>query len=232
VSKVSVIIPCHNDARYLGEALESVFAQTLQPFEVILVDDGSIDDIENALKPYAARVRLISQPHQGISAARNTGLAAATGEIIAFLDADDLWPQASLAVRLARLDGSPSVDCVFGLVEQFISPDVPHETAVRLNCPAGAQAVRFAGAMALRRSVLDRIGRFNTDLRVGETMDLIARLSEDGAPSANIDALVLRRRIHDQNTVQTERASYGDYLRALKGAIDRRAKAASNGPAQ
>src|SRR5260221_785574 len=93
VPTVSVVIPAYNVARYISETLESVFAQTFTDYEVIVVNDGSPDteDFEQAIAPYLNRILYLKQENLGASVARNTGLQAARGEFIAFLDADDLW---------------------------------------------------------------------------------------------------------------------------------------------
>src|SRR6185369_6617714 len=92
---VSVIIPVYNGARYLGAALESVFAQTYREFEVIVVDDGSVDD-SGVIAQSFPEVRYIHQANQGVAAARNHGIEAAGGEFFAFLDQDDLWNEDKL----------------------------------------------------------------------------------------------------------------------------------------
>src|SRR5437870_2295504 len=91
--KISIIIPAYNATSYIGETLESAFAQTFIEYEVIVVNDGSPDTeaFERVLDPYGDRIRYLKQENRGASAARNTGLRAARGEFIAFLDADDLW---------------------------------------------------------------------------------------------------------------------------------------------
>ena len=99
--KISVIIPAYNAARFLPRCLKSVFAQTLQPDEVIVVDDGSTDNTATLAAALGARV--ISQRNGGISAARNTGYQNATGAWIALLDADDLWSPAKLERQVARI---------------------------------------------------------------------------------------------------------------------------------
>ena len=90
---VSVIIPAYNAAKFIGEALDSVFTQTFTSHEVIVVNDGShdTDELERELKRYPEALRYIKQENQGAAAARNTGLRAAAGEFVAFLDADDTW---------------------------------------------------------------------------------------------------------------------------------------------
>src|SRR5205823_8543224 len=91
--KVSILMPAYNVAPYIGETLESIFAQTFADFEVIIVNDGSPDgdDFERELEPYRNRIRYFKQENRGAGAARNTGLRAARGEFIAFLDAEDVW---------------------------------------------------------------------------------------------------------------------------------------------
>ena len=99
---VSVVIPCFNAERYIGEAIESVLSQTVPGDEILIVDDGSSDDSAKVIAQVASHVRYFRQDNQGISAARNNGLARATGACIAFLDADDLWTPDSLAGRRRR----------------------------------------------------------------------------------------------------------------------------------
>lgn len=89
--RFSVVIPSHNRSAWLVAALESVFAQTEPAFEIIVADDGSTDDTPDVLRKYEGRVKVLTQRNAGPSAARNLGIAAATGDYIAFLDSDDLW---------------------------------------------------------------------------------------------------------------------------------------------
>jgi glycosyltransferase involved in cell wall biosynthesis len=104
MSTVSVVIPLYNSAATLGRAVESVLAQTVPAHEIICVDDGSRDDPAAALARFGAHVRLLRQPNQGPSAARNVGLAIASGDCVAFLDADDFWMPAMLERCAGALD--------------------------------------------------------------------------------------------------------------------------------
>ena len=108
---VSVIIPAYNIAPYIGETLDSVFAQTFANYEVIVINDGSpdTDEFERVIEPYRERIRYISQKNGGASSARNAGLRAATGQLIAFLDGDDLWSPNYLEEQLKFIDG---FDCL------------------------------------------------------------------------------------------------------------------------
>lgn len=108
---VSVVIPCYNASRFLRETLDSAIGQTHPPLEILVIDDGSTDDSANIARSYGPPVRVISQPNQGESVARNRGIDEARGEWIAFLDADDVWLPEKLARQLAAVD-SDEVVCV------------------------------------------------------------------------------------------------------------------------
>jgi glycosyltransferase involved in cell wall biosynthesis len=227
--RVSVIVPCHNAARYLGEALGSIVRQVPAPTEVVLVDDGSTDGSETIARDFAPLVRCVRQENQGISAARNRGLELAAGEVVGFLDADDVWTPDSLSARLAALMADDSVDVVSGLVEQFVSPDLPDERRGALVDEATPSTARLAGTMLLRRRVFARVGGFSTAFRVGETLDWVARADAAGVRWQTLDLVVLRRRIHDANTTAHHPRPGADYLRVLKASIDRRRAAAPPG---
>jgi glycosyltransferase involved in cell wall biosynthesis len=115
--KVSVVIPAYNAMAFLPETLKSVFRQTYQDFEVILVDDGSIDQINPWIQTITdSRVKYITQPNQGPAVARNNGIANARGMYIAFLDADDLWHPEKLAKQVKILDKSSEIGLVYSWV--------------------------------------------------------------------------------------------------------------------
>jgi glycosyltransferase involved in cell wall biosynthesis len=224
--RVSVLIPCHNAAPYVEEALESAFSQGVDLHEVVVVDDGSTDGSGDRVRGFGARVRYYWQANAGISAARNKALALATGDLIAFLDADDMWPDGSLRARLAALRTDDSIQYAYGKVEQFISPDVVE--AVGARHPAAGPvlaAARLAGAMLIRRRAFERVGGFDPALRVGETLDWVARADHLGIPNRTLPDLVLRRRLHATNTGLTQQASRTDYLVVARAALARRRQA-------
>lgn len=208
---ISVIIPCYNVGPLLDEALDSVLSQNVPPTEIIVVDDGSTDDSAERARRRGAPVRCVQQPNGGIAAARNLGIAQATGNLIAFLDADDLWPAQSLEWRLEVFERDPSLSCVFGAVKQFGAPAQVAPTRVG----------RLAGTMLARRSVFDVVGGFDQSLRIGETLDWIARLEDSGLGVQLLDEIVLLRRIHASNTCR-DRSNYIDYVRALRASLHRR----------
>lgn len=216
---ISVVVPCHNAARYLHAALASILTQSLSPPEVIVVDDGSSDGSGEAAERFSPRVTVLRQSRQGIAAARNRGVHAANGALIAFLDADDLWPADSLERRWQRLAAESALDGVYGAVSTFVTGASRGDPRVRVP---PSQAGRLAGALLLRREAFSRVGVFDTGLRVGETLDWIARASEHGLRLAAIDAVVLARRVHAENSVRDAASTHADYLRVLRAALARR----------
>jgi len=105
---VSVVVTTYNQASYIGPALESVFAQSHPPDEVIVVDDGSTDDTPERVAPYRDRIVWIRQPNRGVAESRNTGIRRARGELLAFLDGDDLWEPEKLAFQVAAARAYPT----------------------------------------------------------------------------------------------------------------------------
>lgn len=113
-AKVSVIIPIYNVEKYIGATIQSVLDQTFQNFEIVVVDDGSLDRSADICKQFSdRRIRVIRQPNCGVSTARNVGIEAARGEYIAFLDGDDLWFPTKLEQQVAHLDRHPELGVSF-----------------------------------------------------------------------------------------------------------------------
>lgn len=119
-ASISVIVPTHNSARFIGEALDSILAQSLQPEQIVVVDDGSTDNTAEVLGRYRdRRIQYIRQPHAGVASARNAGLNAARGEYVTFLDADDRWRPIFLEMMHAFLSEDPTAASVFSNFVRF-----------------------------------------------------------------------------------------------------------------
>jgi len=219
---VSVVIPCFNTRSYVGEAIECALTQLRSNDEVIVVDDGSTDDSLSVIARYAPRAHCIRQPNQGISGARNTGLMHCTNPLVAFLDADDLWPEGSLAIRRATMASTPALGFVWGAVESFVSPELDADARGAVGILPPTRGGRLAGTLLVRRSVFDVVGGFDRTFRVGETIDWVARADAAGILSREIDAILLRRRVHGSNTMAKQQRMQSDYLRALRMSIDRK----------
>ncbi len=226
---LSVVIPAHDAALYLGEALESVLGEVGslgvgRPAEIIVVNDASRDRTAEVATSYADQgVRLVSRAAQGgIGAARNSGVAAAGGEYIAFLDADDLWTKGRLQHLFAALDGTGAAAVAFGHTRQFACPRMDPALRGRLRVPPDPMPAYCAGGMLLRRGDFNSVGGFTETTKVGEFIDWFARAKEKGLRPVLIDDVVLERRIHGANQSVQHRQSYTDYAQVLKRALDRR----------
>ena len=125
MASVSIIIPAFQSASTIVEAIDSAFNQTYKDIEVIVVNDGSTDDLEQKIKPFGAKVIYLKQDNQGAAAARNNGIRHSSGRFIAFLDADDIWLPEKLALQLPLFDQNPEVGVVFGNVFFFKSGQTP-----------------------------------------------------------------------------------------------------------
>ena len=217
---VSVIVPVYNSGRYLGEALDSILAQDYQPLEVVVVDDGSTDD--SAAVAAERPVRLIRRPHSGIAPTRNAGLAAAGGELIAFLDADDTWLPGSLATRVDYLTAHPEVAYVLAHIEIFgdtelkIPSWLPADWATK---PQPGMLSTFVG----RASAVRAVGLFDEGFELGEDGEWLARFKDCGVSDAMLDAVCARYRRHDSNTTLTRgKLVHPTLVRAMKASIERK----------
>lgn len=163
--RVSVVIPTYNYARFVTEAIESVLSQTRPPHEVIVVDDGSTDDTRDRVAAYGDRVRYIFQENRGLSAARNAGLAAATGDALALLDSDDAFHPRKLEFQVAYLKANPAVGLVGTRTFSDPSlqwPKVETPSATVLSLDAQVVRTRFCPSSAVfRRALLEQIGDFD-----------------------------------------------------------------------
>jgi len=189
--RFSIILPCYNAAKTLADTLDSVRAQTVTDWEAICVDDGSTDDTAQIIADYALfddRIRRVTHDGKGPSAARNAGAKRhATGEIVAFCDADDLWMPEKLA-RLDTLFRAGAADAVFGRVAFFdgaLSDAMRHSTvpagAVTIAMLLGENPVCTMSNVALTRSAFDATGGFDETLVHNEDLDWLIRLVGGGA---------------------------------------------------
>ncbi len=181
--RVSVIIPTYNRCKILQEALQSVFAQTFRHYEVIVVDDGSTDDTAARMARLDDRVHYMYQPNAGQARARNRGIRAARGELIAFLDSDDAWEPELLEIEVDVLDRLSEVALVSSrfTTSGKESEDFPRTPEVFwgdffLKLFQG-NFINTSAAL-IRRSCLEAIGGFNEDYRCFEDYDLFLRIAK------------------------------------------------------
>ena len=217
---VSVVIPVRDGRRYLPEAIASIRAQTLAPLEIVVVDDGSADDSGDLAA--AAGATVIRRAAEGPAAARNAGAAAARGEALAFLDADDLAAPDRLALQVRALTADPRALAVAGRMVQFLSPDRVDELRGRFACPEEPAHSFTIGTLLIRREAFLASGGLDASLSGGEVIEWLQRARDAGARVALIDAVVLRRRIHGENLSLQREALHAGYLATARAAIARR----------
>ncbi len=213
---ISVIIPVFNGEKYLAAAIRSVLAQDYRPIQVIVVDDGSTDNSATVARSFD-QVEYHFQNHGGVATALNTGIYAAKGSFIAFLDADDLWMEGKLNKQIAAFEDDPDLSIVLGGVEQFreIAPD---GTSVSLGTFKGYLKI----TMLIRRSALFKVGMFDPQWKTGDFIDWYIRATEQRLKTLMVTEILARRRIHETNMGIRERDQQVDYARILKRALERR----------
>ena len=192
---VSVVVPVYNVAGFLREALDSLFAQDYEPFEVVVVDDGSTDGSGAIARSYPG-VRYLRQENQGPAAARNAGIAAARGEIVAFADADDVQLPTRLSVQVGYLIEHPDTSATLGR-QVWITPPPGAVPDVVWGDLDGIPAM----TMVARRRTLAELGGFDPRLRGPEDTDLLIRMREGGRRFVVLPEIVMRRRYHGENLV-------------------------------
>jgi glycosyltransferase involved in cell wall biosynthesis len=217
---LSVIIPACNAARFLPEAVASVRAQGYSPIEVLIVDDGSTDNTAEVAGTFGEGVRCIRQANAA-AAARNRGLTEARGELVAFLDADDLWPADKLRSQALRLAADPALDVVLGRVQYQHQPGV-EKTDIRYEGPDDTLVNVHLGSGLYRRSVFDKVGVFDEKLRFSEDHDWFLRAREAGARITILEQVTLYYRLHGKNMTHVEQVDHHSLIRVLKASLDRR----------
>lgn len=223
MDKVSVVIPAYNSMKYLPETLDSVFAQTHQNLEVIVVDDGSKDHTEEFMKTYPHPVVYIKQENKGLAGARNTGLKAVTSEFVAFVDSDDLWEPEKIAVQLDVLRRHPEAAMVYSRMSYIDQFSQKTDSSYDCECHEGMIFERlFEGnfipvsSVLIRKSCVDRVGFFDGRWKGCEDYDYWLRVSVD-EPIAFVDQPFLKYRVHSDNMSKNSLMMAG----AIVGVLER-----------
>jgi GT2 family glycosyltransferase len=199
---VSVIIPTFNRWPLVGEAIESVLAQTFSDFELIVVDDGSTDGTIAELSKFGSRLCLLSQPNRGVSAARNFAVRHARGRYLAFLDSDDLWLPQKLAIQTAFMKHNPSVQ-ICQTEEIWIRNGVRVNPKAKHRKPSGDVFIPSLelclvspSAVMLTRELFEQVGGFDENFPVCEDYDLWLRIAVNHCVPLIDEPLVIKRGGH------------------------------------
>jgi glycosyltransferase involved in cell wall biosynthesis len=220
--RISVLTSVFNCEKFVGQAIESILGQTRKVDEIIVVNDGSTDSTRSVLERFAQDIRIIDLSHTGPARATNAGLAVATGNILCFLDADDLWTEDKTEKQLDLLSSEPSLDAVFGLVRQFQGNDLIPMRVILQRASAPQPGIS-KNTMMIRRPAFDRVGRFASTLQAADFSEWYMRAAAAKIRSRMLDVVVAFRRRHNLNTGRTRRSEQTkENLQALREHLLRR----------
>ena len=223
-SLVTVIVAAYNGEKFLRQALESVFRQDYDPYEVVFVDDGSVDGTAEIARSFP--VRYVHQENQGLPAARNAALRVARGELVAFADDDDLLPPSKLSVQARFLSEHAEIGCVLGRQEWIVEDGVEPPELKRDPIFGELGGIQLVSAM-FRRAVLEELGGFDPTYRYAEDRDLFVRMRESGVEIEVLPDVVLHKRLHGSNMTMNQPESH-PLLRSLKEKLERERNARSS----
>ncbi len=221
--KVSVIIPNYNYASYVGQAVESVLTQTYRNVEIIVVNNGSTDHSMEVLSKYASKIILVDQPNLGQSGARNSGLEKSTGDVIAFLDADDFWEPEKLEKQLVRI--SQTCQLIYCGIAHF-DKDKSDKSYVKLplykgDCrelfirnPGVGIVVGGESTVVITRDLLNKVGGFDMRLSASSGWDFYRRCSIH-THFDYVSEPLSNYRIHDRNMSKGTLANVQDIRRSF-----------------
>jgi glycosyltransferase involved in cell wall biosynthesis len=195
---VSVVVPVYNGERFLGEALDSVLAQDYEPLELIVIDDGSTDG--SATVAESRGLRVLKQKNQGVAAARNAGLQRCAGELIAFIDQDDLWLPGKLETQVSFLLEHPDIGLVYSHAELLVERDARLPGWLRGYTDRPMPGY-LPSTLLCRRAVFEAAGPFDSNYTVGSDSDWLLRVKDAGVGHVMLPDVLVRYRIHGANNI-------------------------------
>lgn len=219
---VSCVIPVYNGERFLAEAIDSALAQSKPPWEIIIVDDGSTDGTADVARAYQASARYVHQQNAGAAVARHHGVTLARGDLIAFLDADDLWCPSKLELQSARFAARPELALCTTHQQNFWVEELRDEEERLREHPLSRPQPGPASTLMARRNLFFDIGPLNPELRHRDIADLIARTRAHGLAVEILPEVLTHRRIHGNNISRNRVRDPEELLRMAQAALDRR----------
>jgi glycosyltransferase involved in cell wall biosynthesis len=225
IPKVSIVIPAYNSMKYLPDTLSSVWHQTFTDFEVLVVNDGSSDNIrEWASQVKDSRFKLISQANQGVSAARNAGILASKAEYIAFLDADDLWTPTKLETHVLCLDKNPEVGLVCSWTAMMNAQGQPTGRFMKPVADGSIYSkilvknVVECPSVLVRRTCFNKVGLYNINIRYNEDWEMWIRIAARYQFSVIKEPLVYYRQ-HPNNISKNWRQMQLGFTKVIRSAF-------------
>lgn len=217
---VTVVIPAFNAEAFIAEAIESVLAQDHDSVEVVVVDDGSTDRTAAIASRYS--VTCIRQENAGQAAARNTGVAAASGSLVSFLDADDLWMASKLSVEVSYLLAHPGIDYVLVRMQRSLLPGAPWPPGTPASWFTEPQPGTLPSAGLVRRSTLERVGPFDIRFAHGSDTEWQARAADAGVRWTVLPDVLVQYRIHGANSSYDNVGMKREMLELLRESVARK----------
>ena len=213
---ISVIIPAYNPDEHLISCIKSILSQTLTPYEIVIADDGSKNDVAKLLSCFnEPRIKIFRQENKGISGARNFAISKATGNILAFIDSDDLWTEDKLQLQVERLISDSSVQAVFGCIRQFYSPEVDDAYRKKYYFKDEVTKGVIPGTLMILKEDFEKVGPFNENLRLGELFDWIHRFKKQGYNYTVLPDVMMYRRLHYNNNGILNKQDRIDFAKAF-----------------
>lgn len=221
MARVSVIVPTRNGARFIGDTIASIARQSFPPDEIVLVDDGSTDDSVARACAASALVRVVATPGLGPAGARNAGIRAATGDLLGFLDHDDLWVPEKLAWQLDLLAREPAIDVVVGQLRSF------RDGGDWLGGPVPGY---LTITMLARRSAFDRVGLLDQGRPFSDSAEWFLRAADAGVDVRMLDRVLTHHRVHESNhSLLNAEASRAEFLGLARARLRRTDPARTSG---
>ena len=216
---VSVVIPVYNGERHIASALQSVFDQDYHPVEVIVVNDGSVDRSADIVCSYK-EIKYIFQANQGPAVARNVGIEAARGELVSFLDQDDLWAGQKLSIQVDYLLAHPFVGYVLAGERLFLEPGTQRPAWLREELLLKDHTGFLPGTLVVRIAMFERIGLFDPKYRNSSDLDWLKRARDAGISAGILPDVLLYKRIHSSNQSREQRGRF-ELFEVIKASLDR-----------
>lgn len=218
---VSVILPVYNGAEFLAESLETAVAQTYRHFEIVVLDDGSTDDSARIAKAFP-RVRYFYQQNGGIADARNNAIALARGELLAFLDHDDLWAHNKLELQVAYLRQHPDIALALAHERLFFTHGYTSEFWLNHKLMQNDHLGLVPGTWLLKKEVFYQVGPLNPRFRISDDVEWFMRFLDKGFQYGVVEETLLFKRMHGENASFQIQAAVQEILMAFRASIQRR----------
>ena len=199
----SVVMPVYNGEKFIEEAIKSVYEDKYDSFELLVIDDGSVDNTAKIVKSFSG-IGYYYQENTGVASARNKGIDMATGDIISFLDSDDIWEKGRFEKTADFFKKHPETDYLLGEACHFLESGCEKPASMQAKWFAGAQLTYGTCVLSVRKKAFHVAGLFNENYITGEDLEWFLRAKKAGLHEGRLEYPVIKRRIHGQNLTLTK----------------------------